>query len=55
MTVTSKGFAGALRSAAPTPYARMTGIGGYRPRRFVPISDIVERIDSSYEWIRERS
>ena len=55
MTVTSKGFAGALRSATPTPHARMTGIGGYRPRRIVPNSEIVERIDSSDEWIRERS
>ena len=33
----------------------MTGIGGYRPRRIVPNSEIVERIDSSDEWIRERS
>jgi 3-oxoacyl-[acyl-carrier-protein] synthase III len=55
MTVTSKGFSSALRSAAPTPFARMTGIGGYRPRRIVPNSEIVERIDSSDEWIRERS
>ena len=55
MTVTSKGFAAALRSATPTPHARMTGIGGYRPRRIVPNSEIVDRIDSSDEWIRERS
>ncbi|HZB67799.1 MAG TPA: beta-ketoacyl-ACP synthase III [Ornithinibacter sp.] len=55
MTVTSKGFASALRSATPWQHARISGIGGYRPRRVVPNSEIVERIDSSDEWIRERS
>jgi len=37
------------------PYARMLGVGGYRPSRVIPNSEIVERIDSSDEWIRERS
>jgi 3-oxoacyl-(acyl-carrier-protein) synthase III len=31
------------------------GIGAYRPRRSVPNSEIVDRIDSSDEWIRTRS
>ncbi|MFQ6173198.1 beta-ketoacyl-ACP synthase III [Oryzobacter sp. R7] len=55
MTVTSKGFASALRSAEGRRHARILGVGGYRPRRIVPNSEIVERIDSSDEWIRERS
>ena len=55
MTATSKGFASALRSATPVQHARISGIGGYRPKRIVPNSEIVERIDSSDEWIRERS
>jgi 3-oxoacyl-[acyl-carrier-protein] synthase-3 len=37
------------------PFARMLGVGGYRPARVVPNSEIVSRIDSSDEWIRERS
>jgi 3-oxoacyl-[acyl-carrier-protein] synthase III len=36
-------------------HARMLGVGAYRPRRVVPNSEIVGRIDSSDEWIRERS
>lgn len=36
-------------------HARLTGIGAYRPERVVPNSEIVEAIDSSDEWIRERS
>ncbi|MBR7744070.1 ketoacyl-ACP synthase III [Phycicoccus sp. BSK3Z-2] len=54
MTVTPKNLAGPL-AAPPAASARITGIGGYRPRRVVPNSEIVERIDSSDEWIRERS
>ena len=42
---------------APTgaPYARILGIGSYRPPRVVPNSEIVDLIDSSDEWIRTRS
>lgn len=36
-------------------HARISGIGGYRPERVVPNSEIVAAIDSSDEWIRERS
>ncbi|MBM6403633.1 ketoacyl-ACP synthase III [Phycicoccus sp. CSK15P-2] len=54
MTVTPKGFAGELRTS-PVSHATITGIGGYRPKRVVPNSEIVERIDSSDEWVRERS
>lgn len=31
------------------------GVGGYRPTRIVPNEVILERIDSSDEWIRSRS
>jgi 3-oxoacyl-[acyl-carrier-protein] synthase-3 len=31
------------------------GVGGYRPERVVPNSEIVDAINSSDEWIRERS
>ena len=55
MTISPKGFSSALQVSAPTLYSRITGIGGYRPRRVVPNSEIVDRIDSSDEWIRERS
>lgn len=35
--------------------ARILGVGGYRPHRIVTNEEICERIDSSDEWIRERS
>ncbi|NHA69725.1 beta-ketoacyl-ACP synthase III [Phycicoccus flavus] len=54
MTVTPKGLAGELRTP-PVAHARISGIGGYRPRRVVPNAELVDRIDSSDEWIRERS
>lgn len=43
--------------ANPTgaPYAAVLGIGSYRPERVVPNSEVVEAIDSSDEWIQQRS
>ncbi|MER7048006.1 ketoacyl-ACP synthase III [Streptomyces jumonjinensis] len=38
-----------------SPYARIMGVGGYRPTRVVPNEVILETIDSSDEWIRSRS
>ena len=35
--------------------SRVAGIGVYRPKRIVLNSEIVDNIDSSDEWIRERS
>ncbi len=35
--------------------AKLLGVGAYRPRRVVANSELVERIDSSDEWIQERS
>ncbi len=40
---------------AGAPYAALLGLGTYRPRREVPNSEIVEAIDSSDEWIQQRS
>ncbi|MEW2545066.1 ketoacyl-ACP synthase III [Streptomyces sp. NPDC047002] len=37
------------------PYARIMGVGGYRPTRVVPNEVILQTIDSSDEWIRSRS
>ncbi|MCA1220499.1 ketoacyl-ACP synthase III [Streptomyces sp. 8L] len=37
------------------PYARIMGVGGYRPARVVPNEVILQTIDSSDEWIRSRS
>ena len=36
-------------------HARILGLGGYRPSRVVTNEEICERIDSSDQWIRERS
>ncbi|MGB0100689.1 MAG: beta-ketoacyl-ACP synthase III [Nocardioides sp.] len=36
-------------------YARVMGIGSYRPERIVPNSEIIGAIDSSDEWIQQRS
>src|SRR3954451_24897945 len=50
---------GPSRAAISPPrgarHARILGVGGYRPERVVPNSELVDRIDSSDEWIRERS
>src|SRR3954466_14063265 len=36
-------------------YAAVLGIGSYRPSRIVPNAEIVDAIDSSDEWIQQRS
>lgn len=35
--------------------ARILSVGAYRPARVVPNSELVERIDSSDEWIQQRT
>ena len=45
----------ALSSAPGAAHARILGIGAYRPARVVPNSEVVEAIDSSDEWIQQRS
>ena len=37
------------------PYARIMSVGSYRPERVVTNAEVCERIDSTDEWIRERS
>jgi 3-oxoacyl-[acyl-carrier-protein] synthase-3 len=36
-------------------HAAILGIGGYRPRRVVTNEDLLDKLDSSDEWIRTRS
>lgn len=45
----------ALTAGAPAPAAGLLGLGAYRPARIVPNDEIAPRIDSSDEWIRERT
>jgi 3-oxoacyl-[acyl-carrier-protein] synthase III len=44
-----------IKPAVGAAHARILGVGGYRPTRVVTNAEICERIDSSDEWIRERS
>jgi len=46
---------GLITPPSGAAHARISGIGAYRPRRVVPNSELVEAIDSSDEWIQERS
>jgi 3-oxoacyl-[acyl-carrier-protein] synthase-3 len=55
MTPPSPKGTGTLATTTGATHARILGIGGYRPERVVPNSEIVGKIDSSDEWIRERS
>ena len=43
-----------LTDTGPT-YAALLGVGAYRPSRLVPNAEIVDAIDSSDEWIQQRS
>src|SRR4051794_7336052 len=45
----------AIQSATGAPYAAVLGVGSYRPSLIVPNAEIVEAIDSSDEWIQQRS
>jgi 3-oxoacyl-[acyl-carrier-protein] synthase III len=44
-----------IKPSKGAPYARIVGVGGYRPARVVPNEVVLEKIDSSDEWIRSRS
>ena len=44
-----------LTTSTGAAHSRILGIGAYRPSRVVPNADIVEAIDSSDEWIQQRS
>jgi 3-oxoacyl-[acyl-carrier-protein] synthase III len=44
-----------IGAATGAPYAALLGLGTYRPRRQVPNAEIIEAINSSDEWIQQRS
>ena len=44
-----------IKAPRGADYARIYSVGAYRPARVVTNAEICERIDSSDEWIRERS
>ncbi len=44
-----------LAGATGAPHAAILGLGVYRPSRVVPNADVVDAIDSSDEWIQQRS
>lgn len=44
-----------LQAPRGAEHARILGVGGYRPERVVTNEEICQLIDSSDEWIRERS
>jgi len=46
---------GTLNTRTGPAHARIWGVGGYRPERVVTNDEICEHIDSSDQWIRERS
>lgn len=48
-------MSGLITPATGAAHARIAGVGAYRPRRVVPNSELVDAIDSSDEWIQERS
>jgi 3-oxoacyl-[acyl-carrier-protein] synthase-3 len=45
----------ALQVSQGSPYAAILGMGSYRPARVVPNSEVIDAIDSSDEWIQQRS
>lgn len=44
-----------LKTPAGAAHSGLVGLGVYRPSRIVPNSELIDAIDSSDEWIRERS
>lgn len=45
----------AITPGSGAPHAAILGVGAYRPVRLVPNSEVVDAIDSSDEWIQQRS
>ena len=44
-----------ITAVTGAPHAAILGVGAYRPLRSVPNSEVVDAIDSSDEWIQQRS
>ncbi len=55
MTALAPKGTGTLVTSTGSAHARIMGVGGYRPERVVPNSEIVDAINSSDQWIQERS
>jgi 3-oxoacyl-[acyl-carrier-protein] synthase-3 len=55
VTTTPAGERPLITPAVGSPHARILSVGAYRPARVVTNDEICERIDSSDQWIRERS
>jgi 3-oxoacyl-[acyl-carrier-protein] synthase-3 len=55
MTTPSPKGTGSITAPEGAAFSRIMGVGGYRPERVVMNSELVEAIDSSDEWIQERS
>ena len=44
-----------LTTSTGAQHAAILGVGAYRPSRIIPNSEVIEAIDSSDEWIQQRS
>jgi 3-oxoacyl-[acyl-carrier-protein] synthase-3 len=44
-----------IQEAHGAQHAAILGIGAYRPSRIIPNAEVIEAIDSSDEWIQQRS
>ncbi len=55
MTTPAPKGTGTISVPSGAAYARILGIGAYRPERVVMNAELVEAIDSSDQWIQERS
>jgi 3-oxoacyl-[acyl-carrier-protein] synthase-3 len=44
-----------IKASQGAPFARLLGVGAYRPARVVTNEEVCQHIDSSDEWIRSRS
>ena len=44
-----------IRPSTGAEHTRILGLGAYRPSRVVPNSAVIEAIESSDEWIQQRS
>jgi 3-oxoacyl-[acyl-carrier-protein] synthase-3 len=45
----------AISTTTGSEHTAILGLGAYRPSRLVPNADVIEAIDSSDEWIQQRS
>jgi 3-oxoacyl-[acyl-carrier-protein] synthase III len=55
VTTTSQPASPTIQVPVGSAHARILGVGGYRPSRVVTNDEICEKIDSSDQWIRERT